>query len=274
VQQITVIVSSLGAIYKETLKRLASVMEPSPAKTVPIGQHLPEVAINGSHTIWKQYQQEMTKTSPAISISRTTSEVGSAPIDFSDFEQPPIDTEEDNSHNQTVVIDCTPGELNFGTPIVAEVEQEDDVASPSPDPDEFARLIEEEDDKPMLEDESDDELIEEEVHPSRLFATPSEIESPGEGSDSPPPPELQPRRTPRSLLREAQQRQILGQEENQVQTIAKWKPDTRRRPSKPPAPRYHGTEHQLQDPEPQLTAEIQCLLRDNAYHRDYLLGSQ
>jgi hypothetical protein len=129
VQQITLIVSSLGAVYKDILKRLASVMELSPAQTVRIGQRLSDAAIVGSHTIWKQYQQEIVKTSPAIEASGTTSDVESTPKDFSDFEQPPKDTEEDSLHNQTVVIDCTQRELNFGTAIIAEVEREDDVFS-------------------------------------------------------------------------------------------------------------------------------------------------
>jgi hypothetical protein len=51
VQQVTVIVSSLGAIYTDMLKRLASVMELSPAQTVRTGQRLSHAAINGSYTI-------------------------------------------------------------------------------------------------------------------------------------------------------------------------------------------------------------------------------
>jgi hypothetical protein len=124
-------------------------------------------------------------------------------MDFSDFEHPPEDTEEDNSHHQTVVLDCTPGELNFGTAIVEEVEHEDDVSCPPVDTEEYVKLIEDEHDNPMIEDESDDELIVEEIHPSLLLASPSEIESPEEELDVPLPPEFQPKRIPRTLLREA-----------------------------------------------------------------------
>jgi hypothetical protein len=100
VQQITVIVPSLGATYKDTLKRLTSVMELSPARTGRIGQRLSDAAINGSHAIWKQYQQEIAKMSPVIEFSGTTPDVESTPADFSDFEQSPKDTEEPDSSSR------------------------------------------------------------------------------------------------------------------------------------------------------------------------------
>jgi hypothetical protein len=226
-----VIISSLGAIYTDSLKRLTSISELSPAQTVRIGQRLSDAAITRSHAIWKQHQQEIAKMSPPIEISGTTSEVEDSLKDFSDYEKSPEDTEEDNSHNQTIVIDCAPGELNVGKAGVAEIAHADQVLRPIYDPDEYANLIENEDDTPMIEGECD--LPEEKIDPASILASPSEIESPPENWDSPLPPELLPKRIPLSEIKEVQQRQIHEREEQQQQLVEKWKPPELRKRSTP-----------------------------------------
>jgi hypothetical protein len=59
VKQVTVIVSSPGAVYRDTLKELASKLELSPAQTVRVGQRLSDAAIFGSKQIWSQCQKEI-----------------------------------------------------------------------------------------------------------------------------------------------------------------------------------------------------------------------
>jgi hypothetical protein len=163
VQLITVIVSSLGAIYKDSLKRLALVMELTPVQTVGLGQRLSDAAVIGSRLIWANYQRAI-KEAPAFSASGSTPEVESMSEDSTDFEQSLGDAEKANEHTQTVVLDCVPGELGFEEAIVAEVAHEDDTTEPT-STEEYGKIVEDEDDRPLSDDEEEDEVNVEEIHP-------------------------------------------------------------------------------------------------------------
>jgi hypothetical protein len=195
VQLVTVIVSSLGAVYKDSLKRLASVLELSPTQTTRLGQRLSDAAISGSYAILRHYQHEISKMASDIDAAGTTSEIDSTSMDYSEFEQPSSDIEGDNNNNQTVVTDCTPEELEFGRVTVKEAAKEDNVFPPEDEGMKaFDDLLEDEDDNGMPEDDADveysdpdpDHIVERENY--------SEIESPKEESDS---SEWEPRRLPR-----------------------------------------------------------------------------
>jgi hypothetical protein len=109
VKQVTVVVSSPGNVFKDTLKELASKSERSPAQTVRVGQKLPDAAIFGSKQISAQYQMEI-KEAPGFSAEGTTSDVLSS-NNLSDVEVTLSDAERGNT--QTINLDCTEEELLY-----------------------------------------------------------------------------------------------------------------------------------------------------------------
>jgi hypothetical protein len=155
VQLVTVIVSSLGAVFQTSLKRLTSVLELSPTQTVRIGQRLSDAAICGSLAIWRKYQHEVASLPSDVEANGSTSEVESS-SDDSDIVQTSSDAGNDNNNNTNVVTDCTQEEYDFANAVVRRVANEDNVTPIQEERGDYEKLLDEEPDRLSPSDEEDD----------------------------------------------------------------------------------------------------------------------
>jgi hypothetical protein len=112
-----VVVSSPGAVFKNSLKEPPSKLELPPSQTVRIGQKLSDAAISGSKKIWAQCQRDIREVPGILSEGITSNESIS---------------EEDEAD---VDLDCTENEHTSGKSGVIQVAK-GDAALPLSDEDE------------------------------------------------------------------------------------------------------------------------------------------